>query len=245
VAATRAVRTPSRIDQDVVFDIVASTTPPLPIIFQVTGNPKLRSEKLYSYDAGYRAQLTSRLYLDLATFFNVYNDLQGYAPFTAVPSTNPPALLLVLPYANVLEGRTVGTEIAPNWDVTRGWTLRGSYSLLHWDLKDKPGYTDVGNLLSTYTGSSPSHMADIQSIVTLPKHFEFDSTYRYVNALPEYNVHTYNQIDARLAWQADKRFNLSLAAQNLLRPSHPEFGGDPGPLIGIKRSVFASLQWTP
>jgi len=245
-SATRAVRTPSRIDQDIVFTIVAVTAP-TPIFFQITGNPKFRAEKLFSYETGYRAQWTSRVYLDWVAFYNVYKDLEGYGPYTVVTVTDPPPLddVFVLPYENVVEGRTVGTEVAPNWMVSSWWKLRGSYSLLHWDLKDRPGYTDVGNLLMNYTGASPAHQANVQSIVKLPGHVEFDQAYRFVDALPAYSVHTYNTVDGRLDWRPGKGFDLSCSGQNLLRPSHPEFGGNPGPLAGIKRSVIASITWSP
>ncbi len=33
-------------------------------------------------------------------------------------------------------------------------------------------------------GSSPHHQVEMQSLFNLPKHFEFDTTYRYVSALP-------------------------------------------------------------
>jgi iron complex outermembrane receptor protein len=246
LATTRAVRTPSRVDQDVQFNILVQATPTPPIFFQIQGDPNLKPEQLIAYEAGYRVQASRKLYFDLATFFNTYNDLQGYGPLSLAVSTDPPPIdyLIVLPYANVIEGRSIGTEVNPTWDVTRWWQLRGTYSLLHMDLRDKPGFTDVGNLLSTYLGSSPTHVANIQSIFNLPKHFEFSQTYRYVSELPEYSVHPYNTADARIGRAMGEGFRFAVVGQNLLRPSHPEFGGDPGPLVGIKRTVFASLSWT-
>lgn len=246
LAATRAVRTPSRVDQDVQFLIVIQATPPPPIFFQITGDPKLKAEKLVAYEGGYRSQVSNHVYLDFSSFYNVYNDLQGYGPLSLAESFNPPPvdLLIVVPYANAIEGRTVGTEIAPSWDITRWWRVRGSYSFLHMDLKDKPGFTDVGNLLSSYMGSSPSHVVSFQSLINLPKHIEFDQIYHYSSELPEYNVHPNSTADVRLGWHPGKGFDFSVAAQNLLRPSHPEFGGDPGPLVGIKRSIYLKLTWT-
>jgi hypothetical protein len=111
------------------------------------------------------------------------------------------------------------------------------------DLKDKPGFTDVGNLLSTYLGSSPTHTANAQSILHLPGHIEFDQTYRYVSELPEYQVHPNSTLDARVARVAGEGFSFAVVGQNLLRSSHPEFGGDPGPLVGIKRTIYASINW--
>jgi iron complex outermembrane receptor protein len=246
LATTRAVRTPSRVDQDVQFNILVQATPPPPIFFQIVGNPNLKPEKLIAYEAGYRAQVNRKVYVDFAGFFNVYDDLQGYGPIGLAIGTNPPPvdLLFVLPYANVIEGRTIGTEVTPTWDVTHRWQLRGSYSLLHMDLKDKPGFTDVGNLLSTYLGSSPTHVANIQSILDLPGHLEFSQTYRYSSQLPEFGVHPYNTADARLGRAMSEGLSFAVVGQNLLRPNHPEFGGDPGPLVGIKRTVYASLTWT-
>jgi iron complex outermembrane recepter protein len=245
LATTRAVRTPSRVDQELQFNILVQATPAPPVFFEIVGNPNLKPEQLIAYEAGYRIQANRKVYLDLAAFFNTYNDLQGYGPLSLAVATNPPPLdyLIVLPYANVIEGRSVGTEVNPTWDVARWWQLRGSYSLLHMELKDKPGYTDVGNLLSTYLGSSPTHVANIQSIVNLPKHFEFSQTYRYVSQLPEYSVDPYNTADSRVARGLGEGFKFAVVGQNLLRPSHPEFGGDPGPLVGIKRTVFASVSW--
>src|SRR5580700_2325730 len=43
-AVTRAVRTPSRLDQDVAFAILVRATPPPPIFFEIVGNPKLAAE---------------------------------------------------------------------------------------------------------------------------------------------------------------------------------------------------------
>jgi iron complex outermembrane recepter protein len=244
-AVTRALRTPSRLDDDVQFDILVQTTPPPPVFFEIVGNPKMKAEQLIAYETGYRAQLSKSFYLDFTAFFNTYKDLQGYGPLSLAETTNPPPLdlLIVVPYANVIEGRTIGTEINPTWDVTRAWQLRGSYSLLHMDLGDKPGFTDVGGLLGTYMGSSPTHVANLQSIEDLPQHFEFSQTYRYSSELPEYNVHPYSTLDARLGRRVGEGFDFAAVGQNLLRPSHPEFGGDPGPLVGIKRTAYLSITW--
>jgi iron complex outermembrane receptor protein len=244
-AVTRAVRTPSRLDQDVQFAILVQATPPPPIYFEILGNPKLKAERLIAYEAGYRAQINKNVYLDFTAFYNVYNDLQGYGPpFPALANTPPPPhLFFVLPYANVIEGHTIGTEIAPNWKITSWWQVRGSYSFLHMSLRDKPGFTDVGNLLSSYLGSSPSSLVAFQSLFNLPRHFELDETYRYSSALPAQAVRAYSTVDVRLGWHVGEYLDFSVVGQNLLRPSQAEFGGDPGPLVGIRRGVYGKITW--
>jgi len=82
----------------------------------------------------------------------------------------------------------------------------------------------------------------VQSSIELPKKFEFDQDYRYVSALPLQRVRAYSTMDSQLAWRLS-RFELALVGQNLLQPNHPEFAGDPGPLVGIKRSVYGKITW--
>jgi iron complex outermembrane recepter protein len=245
LAVTRAVRTPSRQEHDIQFDILARATPAPPVFLEIVGNPNFKPEKLIAYEAGYRARVSRSVYMDFTAFFNVYKDLAGYGPISVGVLTNPPPedIAFVIPYENVVEGHSVGTEVGPTWDATRWWQLRGSYSLLHLEVSDRPGYTDVGSLLSTYLGSSPTHTANVQSIVNLPKHFEFNQTYRYVSQIAEYSVHPYNTVDARLARRVGEGFDFAVVGQNLLRPSHVEYGGDPGPLVGIKRSAYLSITW--
>jgi iron complex outermembrane recepter protein len=244
-AATRAVRTPSRVDQDVQFAIYVPGTTAPPIFFQIVGDPKLKAEQLIGYEAGYRTQVGRNLYVDFTAFYNNYNDLQGYGALSlaAADTPPPPHVFIVLPYVNGIEGHTVGTEIAPNWKITHWWQVRGSYSFLHMSLRDKPGFTDTGNLLSSYLGSSPSSLVGFQSLFNLPKHFELDQTYRYASALPEYSVGAYSTADLRLGWHAGEGLDFSVVGENLLQPYHYEFGGDPGPLVGIKRSIYGKITW--
>lgn len=243
-AVTRAVRTPSRLDENVDFDILAGSISGFPVYLDVVGNPKLKPEQMIGYEAGYRTQVNRKLYLDFTAFYNRYSDLQGYDALSLAEAQDPLRLLILVPYANVIAGHTIGTEIAPDWKIKHWWEVRASYSFLHMQLGDMPGFTNVGNLLSTYVGVSPNNLASFQSLFDLPKHFELDETYRYTNALPAEAVGAYSTVDVRLGWKFKKDFDFSLVGQNLLRPTHEEFGGDPGLLVGIKRAVYAKITWT-
>ena len=244
-ALTRAVRTPSRLDQDVQFAIFVENAPP-PVYFNIEGSPTFQSEHLLSYEAGYRVTITPHVYLDVASFYNIYHDLQNYGALSLAVSATPPPLHLniVVPYANGIEGHTIGAEIAPNWQITHWWQVRGSYSYLHMALKDAPGITqDTGNLLSTYAGSSPQHSVVFQSLLSLPKRFDVDASYRYVSGVPAQNVSAYQTGDVRLGWHFAENVEFSVVGQNLLQPYHAEFGGDPGALVEIKRSVYGKVTW--
>ena len=111
-------------------------------------------------------------------------------------------------------------------------------------LKDAPGITqDTGNLLSTYAGSSPQHSVVFQSLLSLPKRFDVDASYRYVSGVPAQNVSAYQTGDVRLGWHFAENVEFSVVGQNLLQPYHAEFGGDPGALVEIKRSVYGKVTW--
>jgi len=93
-------------------------------------------------------------------------------------------------------------------------------------------------------GSSPQHQAAIQSAFDVAKKFQLDLDYRFVSALPGQTVPAYSTADARFGWRFSGQFELSIAGRNLLQPSHAEFGGDPGPLVLIKRSAYVKLTWS-
>jgi iron complex outermembrane recepter protein len=241
-ALTRAVRTPSRLDQDLQLTDFLQANPP--IFLRVVGSPSFKSEHLLGSEIGYRTLLVRKLYMDVATFHNNYNDLYGYGPGTVLTETDPPParLVLQLPLANALKGDTTGIEVAPDWKPSAWMELRGSYSYLHLFVHDKPGFTDAINTASD-NGSSPHHEMDAQSLFNLPKKLEFDATYRYVSALPAQTVNAYSTCDARFGWNAAAGWELSINGQNLLQPNHAEFGSDVDTIVGIKRAVYAQIVW--
>ncbi|MGH9397674.1 MAG: TonB-dependent receptor plug domain-containing protein [Terriglobia bacterium] len=245
-SVSRAVRTPSRLDEDLQLTGLL-TTKPLPIYVRIAGNGRFFSERLIGYEAGYRSLIRPRLYLDIAAFHNDYNYLSAYGLGSAFAELFPPPIHIVLafPYANGIEGTTNGFEVSPDWKPKSWWQLKGSYSFLHMDMRRRPRNLDISTVLAD-EGSSPSQEVTIQSLFNLPKHFEFDQTYRYVSALPAISVPAYGTADLRLGWRPTGHLEFSLAGQNLLQPQHVEFAGsDPGPPVEVKRSVYGkiTLRW--
>jgi iron complex outermembrane receptor protein len=242
-ALTRAVRTPSRLDQDLQLTVLLQQANPT-IYLRVLGNKNFSSEQLLGTEFGYRTLIAKKLYVDLAVFQNAYNDLYGYGSGTILVENTPPPprVVLQLPLANALKGNTTGFEIAPNWKPVEWWELKGSYSYLHLYVRDKAGYTDALNTVSD-NGSSPHHQFVIQSLFTFPKKFEFDGTYRYVSALPAQLVSAYGTADIRFGWHPIPSWEFSIVGQNLLQPRHAEFGSDVDTIVGIKRSVYGKVTW--
>jgi iron complex outermembrane receptor protein len=241
-AVTRAVRTPSRVEEDDQLSELLAPNPPT--FLRIIGDGRFFSEQLVGYEAGYRSLVRPKFYVDIATFYNNYNHLLSIEPGLPFSETSPSPAHLVVPFLirNGLLGNTSGIEIAPDWRPTGWWRLEGSYSYLYMDLRRRAGSPDAATARST-EGSSPHHQVAIQSFLNLPKKLEFDQTYRYVSALPAQLVGSYGTADVRLGWRVTRYFGLSLVGQNLLQPHHAEFGGDPGALVGIKRSIYAKITF--
>jgi iron complex outermembrane receptor protein len=241
-AVTRAVRTPSRVEEDLQLTALLSPNPLT--FFRITGDRKFSSEHLVGYEAGYRTLLKSKFYLDITAFYNNYDQLLSIEPGTPFSESSPPPPHVVVPFLfrNGLFGSTSGFEIAPDWTPTSWWRLRGSYSYLHMDLNKEAASQDVSTVNSTQ-GSSPHHQVMIRSSVELPKKLEFDQTFRYVSALPAQLVEAYATADVRFSWRATRSLDFSVVGQNLFQPHHAEFGGDPGALVGIVRSAYAKITW--
>jgi iron complex outermembrane receptor protein len=241
-AITRAVRTPSRIEEDLQ---ASGLLIPQPLtFFRLAGDRKFSSEQLIGYEAGYRSLVKPRFSLDIAAFYNSYDHLLSTEPGAPFLESSPPPPHFVVPllFRNGLLATTSGVEIAPDLTPTRWWRLRGSYSYLHIDLSKRTGSLDSSTIRST-EGSSPHHQVVVQSSVDLPKKLEFDQTLRYVSALPAQFVRAYTTADVRFGWHINPLLDFSIVGQNLFQPHHPEFGGDLGGLVGIKRSAYVKLTW--
>jgi iron complex outermembrane receptor protein len=236
-AVTRAVRTPSRIDENLQVTGFVSTPPP--IYLCICDNGKFLSETLLGYEAGYRKLVTPRFYVDIAAFHNKYNDLTSFGDATlSFVSTPPPfAVLVSLPFVNGIMGSTNGGEFAPDWKATHWMEVKATYSYVTVDLEDKPTHTKTA-YVSGYEGESPHNQVTAQMLFNLPKGLEFDPTYRYVGALPSLSVNAYQTADARLDWHFTKRFDLSITGQNLLQPRHAESG----PVL-VERGAYAQITW--
>jgi iron complex outermembrane receptor protein len=245
-AFTHALRTPSDAEEDFYLSGYIGPTPTgLQEFARFNANAKFAPEQMNGYELGYRRIVSRTLAFGIASFYNHYHDLFdeeiGGAVFLE-DSPAPPHLLLPAQFRNGLLGYTKGLEIAPEWRVAPFWRLHGSYSYLHMNIGRSPNSGDIGTAPGI-VGSSPQHEVTVGNSFDLAKALQLDLTYRYVSALPGQLVPSYSTGDARFAWRFAPALELSLVGHNLLQPFHPEFGGDPGLLVGIKRSAFVELRW--
>lgn len=231
-AVSRAVRTPSRLDRD-----LYEAAPPAPLLLR--GSSDFDSEKLIAYELGYRGQIGPRFSSSVSTFYNVYRDLRSTG-FTV-------GTLLPFYFENDLEGDTYGLEFSGDYQAMPNWSLHAGYTLLEEHLRIKPGHVDINDTRNET--ADPEHQLSARSSVDLPWRMQFDADLRWVDTLRTNSgptpgtVPAYFELDSRIAWQASPRIALSLVGENLLHPSHPEYGFPEPTRIEIDRSVWLKLAW--
>jgi iron complex outermembrane receptor protein len=191
-------------------------------------------------------QATSNLSLDIATFYNSYSNLRSAEPGTPFPEGGPVPTDIVVPFvaANKMSGGTYGLELFADWKVIPKWRLSGSYSYLQMDIHKNSDSQDP--TADIPNGSSPRHQWYLRSSVDLPKHFDEDTTLRFVDHLSGLNLPGYYSLDAHLGWRPMKNLEFSIGGQNLLDNQHLEFLPDfvnTSPTV-VKRSVFGSIKVT-
>ncbi len=232
-AVSRAVRTPSRIDRD-----LSQPGPSAPLVI-LEGSSEFESETLIAYEAGYRAQVSSRLNASVSAFYNDYNDIRSTAfnPVTFLPFA----------FQNDLEGDTYGTEVSATYQVCDGWRLHAGYDLLKETIHVKPGGVDINDALNET--ADPQQQFSVRSSLDLGSQVQLDGGLRWVDTLHNNSgttvgtVPSYFELDARLAWRVTKDMEVSIVGQNLLHDQHPEYGYPDASREEIVRSVFGKVAW--
>jgi len=230
-AVSRAVRTPSQIDED----IFSPGNPP----YFLAGGSNFVSETLLAYELGYRTKITEKISGSISAYYNNYDNLRTVTPGAVAGS---PAYI-----QNNLQGETYGFESSATWQIVDWWRLHGSYDLLKEHLHLKPGTADLNG--GQGETSDPQQQFAFRSSMDLPHNVQFDVGPRWVDKLPNIssgtpgNVPAYFELEARLAWRASRNLEFSIVGQNLLHDHHPEFGY-PSPMREeIERSVYGKVAW--
>ncbi len=237
-AVSRAVRTPTRFDTDSTYNesVVPPVPPsPFPVLVTIQGNPEFRSEELYAYELGYRIEPIKPLSFDLATFYNVYRDINSPVGVATNLVFGPPTYVQVEEYTyNSVSGDTYGAELSAQWRVTDDWKLMGSYSWLHMNLQPN----------DTTSGDSPQHQFQVHSYFNLTRDIELNGGFFYVSSLPNQQVPSYSRVDLGVVWRPNKNWELGVWGQNLFDGHHTEFGSyRTTDLSEVPRNVFGKVTW--
>jgi iron complex outermembrane recepter protein len=220
-AISRALRTPSRYDRHLFFP----SDPP----FIFAGGPDFDSEKLISYELGWRVTAPNSLVASLATFINDYDDIRS-------TSFGPPFIT-----ENNVEGEIHGAELAASWQASPRWRVIGGYTLLRTRLRVEPGQEDLNSAQGE--AFDPEQQFQVRSSLTLPRNIEVDLWARYVGQVGSRGrgfgvVPDYLTLDARVGWSPVDNVQLAIVGQNLLDDRHREFG-----TLESRRAVYVKASW--
>ena len=239
---TRAVRTPSRVDEDISVALFAApTTPPLYAV--ISGNPDLDTESVVGTEVGYRTLVHANLYIDVAAFRNRYANLVdlGRGPIDTRQAEGVTYTAIAFPWVDAIHGTTRGLELAPDWQISNRLRLRGSYSFVTIDLTEDPSGSKT--TFAALEGSTPHHQVVLQAVTNPLGRLQVDPVYRYVSSRQGATIPAYHTADLRIAWPFDHGLEVAVAGQNLLQAHHLEWARDPGPAVGIRRAAYVSLTW--
>ncbi|NEV62435.1 TonB-dependent receptor plug domain-containing protein [Thiorhodococcus minor] len=256
-AVSHAVRSPSRGETSAkVWGRATSTGAAAPypqvLLYQTAGNSAFESETMTAYELGLRTAASSRLSLDLALFYNDYDDLRAnLIDPSAIEATADGYLLLDLPFVNAGNGQSYGLELAAELQALSWWRLALAYSYL--ELTLDAGIAKVDDGLATGSVSDPRQTLSLRSLMNPRADIDLDLWLRYVDqSYPVLNTGPYAleripgywELDLRLAWRPQPHVELALVGQNLLHASHQEgyadaFGALP---LEVERGVYASLR---
>ena len=231
-AVSRAVRTPSRIEDDGRLPIAAFPTgpPPAPPAYLIqVGNPFMQSENLIAYELGYRQQVTEAFAWDAALFYHDYEDFLTSTSMSPVFGPEP-GLVFNKVFGNNGSADSYGVELSGSWQAAENWRLFGSYTFLR-------AFTNVSN-----APSDAHNMFYVQSSWNVTEELNFDTILRYVDN--QHAASSYLTMDLRLAWLPTQNVEMFVVGRNLFDNEHPEMVSDyiartPG--TGVEREVYGGV----
>ncbi len=249
----RAVRTPSRAEDDIYFINAAYPTSFLPVAVTFIGDRNYESEELLAYELGYRFVPANTLSLDISVFYNDYDNLRSPEAETQVLHHGPyPYVEQQIRFDNELKGKTYGLELTAVWQAADWWQWDMAYSYLHIDIDTRDKADEIHN------NDGPQHQVSLRSAVNLGKDLDLNLWLRYVDDVKAINAMTINAttmsrtkidsyltLDIGLAWRPNDKVEIAIVGQNLLDNEHPEYVQESfAPLpTEIERGVYGKVTW--
>jgi iron complex outermembrane receptor protein len=239
-AVSRAVRSPSRAENDVQLLVPEAAGPQ--DFNLLLGSDRFDSEDLLAYEVGYRTNPFSFLSLDVAAYYNEYDDVRSLEPGLPLLDFPAPGLVTVPATAgNLVDATGYGVEVATNWTLTDFWRISGGYTFMKLDI-DAGSSSDP--TATGQEGDTPEHQFYLRSLVDLPWNVELDTALYYVGKVPNQGASRYARLDVRLGWRPRPYWEFSLVGQNLTDGSHQEFGPSFSSLpTSVPRSVYGKVTW--
>jgi iron complex outermembrane recepter protein len=238
--ATRAV---SLSDTGVNINTAAFPGPTGTVVLRYEGNPNIKPEKLRAAEFGYRADLTRKLMVDLATYYNRYSALGGNKPgqpfFEAGP---PPRLVIPLVDEGNIWGSGWGGEAAIRYRPTHSWQVRSAHSYTKLNLREP--VNPFGGAATLLQGQTPRNKVDLGSSYDFGQALTWNALASFVDRRVSGPVPGYTQFDSSFVWRPLPSTHVTLGVQNLFNKEHIEFVSSQIALPSrMGRTVYAKVTW--
>jgi iron complex outermembrane receptor protein len=183
---------------------------------RIVGNPELKAETVVAGQAGVRAGFGEALFLDVAVFYNDYDNLiiqRAGAPLFE-PSPPPGRTIFPAVYSNAGGATTRGVEVAVQAQPLARWHVAGSASFYRQStLSDPLGFGSITGV---------NHQFQLHSNVTLLPNLEWNANYYYVGGSTPGEVGSFNRLDVQLLWTPHENWQHALGVRNAIHPNHDE-----------------------
>ena len=247
-SVARAVRTPSRADHDLRVNVGAGpgANGAPPNVITLFGDNGFESETVRAHEIGYRFRPHDNVSVDVAAFYNVYNNLRTFergTPFLEM-SPLPPHVVVPFMFANRLSAKTYGAEIATQWTVNPQWRVAAGYTLFKPKFRFDATSTDTLGLDDDLRDTNPHQQFHLRSHLNLSKKFELDTLLYGVDNIGSIGIKGYTRLDVRLGWRPKENVEVSLVGQNLLGDRSREFDSTLGEGTSrVERGIYGKVTW--
>ncbi len=200
-AVSRSVRIPTQYSESAytyLYGIPANAygpgTPAQNTYLGVIPNSTLVAETLVSYELGYRTNPTQETSVDLAGFYNHYDNLVSFQNYTGQPVNTPnggvmdPSWLQVLQMQNTGVGNIWGVELAGQWNPLATLKVNVSYTYQGYD-------QNMINSSNAELGAPPPHnLANARVYFDPIQGLELNTSFYYTDATFMYDPQSGNTI---------------------------------------------------
>jgi iron complex outermembrane receptor protein len=216
LGVSRAVRTPSRVEQGARYYFLANPNPPMPYVADSIWQD-VDSEKVTSYEAGWRRQIDRCLSLDLTGFYFRYQDGVGSSNIKTI--LDPAGYVVVERLLNNdVQGDFRGLESVVDWKPSETWQLQGNFRYLDVNTANPPE-----TLAVDLRKNVPVRIFSLFSRLKVNSRINWSAFYRKCGAIEVGDLPGYETVDSMISWKTGPDWSVSLIGQNIFDRIHQEF----------------------
>jgi iron complex outermembrane receptor protein len=243
-AFSRAVRTPNRVDRDVIFDRGVNVDYGVPVVVINHGSRLMRSEVAKTLEGGFRFQSGQRWSVDTSVFRSAYGRLRAIESGVPEPLVTASGFFLQVPLkmTNSGAGRSYGGEAWATVQLRSGWRLIPSYSYVR-DNRWLPAPSTSFTYIWDHVPTDLRHQGGLRSQHDLARNWQLDLMARARSRDNSFGLPGALLVDASLKWRPARSMEISCRLQNLTnRQVFETVSEGATPAIPTRRTLL--VGWT-